>query len=1072
MQKRRTNLNASVNQIKHPSTGIPCTSHLLHKQSSSAEGGVHSNASSYQNSRPNIMVRKPPKCFPISSRLRNLQRKRPNAALLQRRDRSITRPYDVVEDVLVKVHQFRFHVDFVIMDIEEDSDIPLILGHLFMLTTKCVVDMGNSNLEISVDDQKVTFNLFEVIKHPNDHKACFKVETVEQEVDMVVQYMAPHSPLEKALINVVDYLIKEEEKNLRTCLEDLDKLKTIPSKECAFEELKKDSTIEKPKVDLKILPAHLKYVFLENDEAKPVVINNTLSPDEEFQLVEVLKKHRAAIGWHISDLKGISPSYCMHKIMMEAGYKPVRQPQQRLNPSMKEEARKEVLKLLEARLIYPISDNAWVSHVQVVPKKGGMTMVRNEKNDLIPTRAVTGWRMCIDYRKLNDATRNYHFPLPFMNQMLKRLAEKLFYCFLDGYSGYNQIAVDPNDQEKTVFTCPFGVFAYKRMPFGLCNASTKFQRNKLGAKLGEMSFYGPKGIVLRHKISVKGIEVDKAKIDVIEKLPPPVNVKGVRSFLRHAECLTTFNTLKTRLVSALVITAPDWSKEFELMCNANDYAVSAVLGQRKEKVFHSIYYASKVLNDAQLNYATTEKEMLAIVYALEKFRLYSIGSRVIVFTYHASIKYLLTKADSKPRLIKWILLLQEFDLVETIATPKNDTKTVVRFLKKNIFSRFGVPRVLISDGGSHFYNVQLQKVLGHYNVTHKVASPYHPQTNGQDETAFKTPIGLFPFQMVYGKTCHLLVEMEHKAYWALKFLNFDEVLSGEKRNLQLLELEEMRLNAYESSKLYKQKLKAYHDKKLLKKNFQPGQRVLLFNSRIKLFPGKLKYKWSVPFTIKEVKPHGAMELMDPNSDTPERSWVVNGQRLKLVEPFEPHFLDFFMYSLSKAFALSEFMIFFEFLAFTFLLKIALCNTLNDDGSCQKSGTLTCATGEYDQYQCSPPVSSSTDAILTRNDFTEGGDGGDRSQCDEQFHDNSELVVALSTGWFDNGSRCLKLITITAGNGRSVTAKVVDQCDSVHGCDKEHADQPPCRNNIVDGSQAVWDALGLDSGEERVTWSMA
>ena len=497
---------------------------------------------------------------------------------LQLADRSITRPYDVVEDVLVKVHQFRFHVDFVIMDIEEDSDIPLILGHLFMLTTKCVVDMGNSNLEISVDDQKVTFNLFEVIKHPNDHKACFKVETVEQEVDMVVQYMAPHSPLEKALINVVDYLIKEEEKNLRTCLEDLDKLKTIPSKECAFEELKKDSTIEKPKVDLKILPAHLKYVFLENDEAKPVVINNTLSPDEEFQLVEVLKKHRAAIGWHISYLKGISPSYCMHKIMMEAGYKPVRQPQQRLNPSMKEEARKEVLKLLEARLIYPISDNAWVSHVQVVPKKGGMTMVRNEKNDLIPTRAVTGWRMCIDYRKLNDATRNYHFPLPFMNQMLKRLAEKLFYCFLDGYSGYNQIVVDPNDQEKTVFTCPFGVFAYKRMPFGLCNASTKFQRCMMaiftnmvekcievfmddflvfGSKFDccltnlelvlqhceetnlvlnweKCHFMVQEGIVLRHKISVKGIEVDKAKIDVIEKLPPPVNVKGVRSFLRHA----------------------------------------------------------------------------------------------------------------------------------------------------------------------------------------------------------------------------------------------------------------------------------------------------------------------------------------------------------------------------------------------------------------------------------------------------------------------------------------------------------------------------------------------------------
>ena len=186
---------------------------------------------------------------------------------------------------------------------------------------------------------------------------------------------------------------------------------------------------------------------------------------------------------------------------------------------------------------------------------------------------------------------------------------------------------------------------------------------------------------------------------------------------------------------------------------------------------------------------------------------------------------------------------------------------------------------MISDGGSHFCNAQLQKVLGHYNVTHKVASPYHPQTNGQAEVsnrelkkilektmassrkdwatklddalwayqiAFKTLIRLSPFHMFYGKACHLPVEMEHKAYWALRFLNFDEVLFGEKRKLQLLELEEMRLNAYESSKLYKQKMKAYHDKKLLKKSFQPRQQVLLFNSRLKLFPSKLKSKWSGP----------------------------------------------------------------------------------------------------------------------------------------------------------------------------------------------------------------------------------
>ena len=142
---------------------------------------------------------------------------------------------------------------------------------------------------------------------------------------------------------------------------------------------------------------------------------------------------------------------------------------------MKEVVRKEVLKWLDTRVIYPISDSAWVSPVQVVPKKGRTTIIRTENNVLLPSRTVTGWRICIDYRKLNKATRKDHFPLPFLDQMLDRLAGHEYYCFLDGYSGYNQISIAPEDQKKTTFTCPYGTFAFRRMPFGLCNAPGTFQ---------------------------------------------------------------------------------------------------------------------------------------------------------------------------------------------------------------------------------------------------------------------------------------------------------------------------------------------------------------------------------------------------------------------------------------------------------------------------------------------------------------------------------------------------------------------------------------------------------------------
>ena len=404
---------------------------------------------------------------------------------------------------------------------------------------------------------------------------------------------------------------------------------------------------------------------------------------------------------------------------------------------MKEVVRAEVLKLLDAGIIYPIAHSEWVSPVQVVPKKAGVTVVTNDQGELVPTRIPTGWRVCIDYRKLNASTRKDHFPLPFIDQVLERVAGHAFYCFLDGYSGYNQIEVAVEDQEKTTFTCPYGTYAYRRMPFGLCNAPGTFSRCMMGifsdmvehiveVFMDRFSVFGDtfegclenlrrvlirceekrlvlnwekchfmvtRGIVLGHIVSSEGIAVDKAKIDLIAKLPTPKSVRDVRSFLGHAgfyrrfikdfsaisrplcqllvkdtpfvwsdACEGAFDTLKRSLTTPPIVQPPDWNLPFELMCDASDYAVGAVLGQRRGKDPYVVYYASKTLNEAQMNYTTTEKEMLAVVFALDKFRSYLVGSPVTVYTDHSALKYLLTKMDAKPRLIRWVLLLQEFNL--------------------------------------------------------------------------------------------------------------------------------------------------------------------------------------------------------------------------------------------------------------------------------------------------------------------------------------------------------------------------------------------------------------------------
>nr|GEW07127.1 reverse transcriptase domain-containing protein [Tanacetum cinerariifolium] len=747
----------------------------------------------------------------------------PTRMTLELADRSITRPKGVAEDVFVKVGKFHFPTDFIVVDFEADPRVPLILGRSFLRTGRALIDVYGEEITLRVNDESITFNLNQTMRYSStyDDTSVNRVNVIDIACEEFVQdvldfhYKSKSSgptlvsddsisendsnkePIVKSSSPTLtpfgesDFFLEEIEDFLNddsipTGIENsvydpegdiifLEKLLNedpfqLPPIDLKLaEESKEKSSVEEPPVlELKELPSHLEYVFLEDSNKLPVIIAKNLKVDEKEALINIL---------------------------IEDDYKPTIQSQRRLNLKIHDVIKKEVIKLLDAGMIYHISDSLWVSPIHCVPKKGGMTVVANENNELILTRLVTGWRVCIDYRKLNDATRKDHFPLPFMDQMLERLAWNEFYCFLDGFSGYFQIPIDPQDQERTTFTCPYGTFAYRRMPFGLCNAPG-------------------------HKISKSGIEVDRAKVDVIAKLPHPTTVKGVRSFLGHAEketpfifskeCIDAFNTLKKKLTEALILVVPDWNLPLELMCDASDYAIAFEI----LKDFHE----GPLGGHHGANFTAKKRQ----------------GK--------------ISQRDETPQ--------------NTKALPTNDARVIVKFLK-SIFSRFDIPRAIISDRGTHFCNDQFTRVMIKYGVTHRLATAYHPQTSGQVE-------------LVYGKSCHLLIELEHRAYWALKHVNFDLKTAGDHRKLQLNELSELRDQAYENSVIYKERTKKLHDSKIKNRIFNVGDQVLLFNSRLKIFSKKLKTRWSGPFTITNVFPYGTIELSQPNG----LNFKVNGHRVK------------------------------------------------------------------------------------------------------------------------------------------------------------------------------------------------
>ncbi|XP_061350321.1 uncharacterized protein LOC133295495 [Gastrolobium bilobum] len=334
-----------------------------------------------------------------------------------------------------------------------------------------------------VNDDTMTFSVFKAMKYVDDDvDDCSAISVID---NLVAAHLQENFEINDS---ACDSAIFEFYENNASNHDHACALKSYPTKFFGnkhFESLGlheritkplKPSIVEPPEVELKELPTHLKYAFLGRDNTLPVIVAAALKNNEENQLLNVLKNHKKAIGWTMADIRGISPSFCMHRIRLVDENSSSIEPQRRLNPTMKEVVKKEVIKWLDAGVVYPICDSSWVSPLHCVPKKGGITVVLNEKNELIPTRTITGWRICQDFRKLNAATKKDHFPLPFIDQMLDKLAGQEYFCFLDGYSGYNQIPLAPEDQHKTTFTCPYGTFAFRRMSFGLCNAPATFQR--------------------------------------------------------------------------------------------------------------------------------------------------------------------------------------------------------------------------------------------------------------------------------------------------------------------------------------------------------------------------------------------------------------------------------------------------------------------------------------------------------------------------------------------------------------------------------------------------------------------